>query len=187
MSRGNNFEGVVLKKTHLLDASFYVSFFTKSHGKMSMIAKGAKKLTSKKVSHLQTGNFLRWYATPYGTMNHHGGETVWYIGATTLLTGLSSIKEDKFKVPHLYNALHLIDLLLPDGMVESAVYSKFMKYIVELSKESRISDTLSLNFAIFVIQQLGYGKADIVSFADLERVVNDIIGWNAFQSVDVGQ
>lgn len=169
MSRNVCFEGFIIKKNQMLDASYVVTLFTKSHGKISMIAKGAKKITSKRASHLQTGNKLKIDAT-----RHISGG--WYMGSTLLITGMVLIKNSPEKSAALYVALQLIDILIPENVEERQVYASFSQFLVNLCKVDIDTKSLIFEFASMLISQLGFGTKKIETIANLKSMIHEISG-----------
>ncbi len=169
MTRNIAFEGFVVKKSQMLDASYVVTLFTKSNGKIAMIAKGVKKITSKRASHLQTGNKLKLDAT-----KHVSG--VWYLGSTSLLTGISTIKDSAEKSAALYIALQLIDVLIPEDIEERYVYAAFSQFLVRLSHADIDTRQLTLGFARILIGHLGFGTDRASDFTELKKVIQEISG-----------
>ncbi|MFO0703328.1 MAG: DNA repair protein RecO [Patescibacteria group bacterium] len=151
MFRNVHFEGYVIKKKMLLDASYMVTFFTSGHGKLSMVAKGAKKITSKRASHIQTGNKLNFFAS-----KHTSGS--WYLGTTSLVSGLASLKSDSSKSAALYNVLQLVDILLPEDQKDIVVFDAFTQFLIKLGDNGVDPKEFTLGFADSLINHLGYGK-----------------------------
>ena len=59
MNRYGKDEGIVLAKKNLLNGNRLVILFTKAHGKIVLTGYGVRKLTSRRLSHLETGNYIR--------------------------------------------------------------------------------------------------------------------------------
>ncbi|PIP63744.1 hypothetical protein COW97_01050, partial [Candidatus Roizmanbacteria bacterium CG22_combo_CG10-13_8_21_14_all_34_12] len=57
-SRSLKTEAVVLKKKDLLNKDVLISVFSQDLGRLTLFAKGIKKITSRRSPHLQTGNLV---------------------------------------------------------------------------------------------------------------------------------
>jgi DNA repair protein RecO (recombination protein O) len=167
MTRTQAFEGFILKKIALLDTSYSIVFFTKELGKISVIAKGVKTITSKRAGHLQTGNLVRFHA-------HKHVSGAWYLGSTTLVSGLVSLKSSPERMAVLYHSLQLLDLLLPDGEMEMVTFRAYKAYITKLHEQPEESTTLFFGFARSLIEHLGFGVHTIKGYAELTRVMQTI-------------
>src|SRR3989304_7106821 len=116
MSRAFKSEGIVLKKRSLPSQDIIVTIFSKEMGKIRVLAKGVKKISSKRLPHLQTGNII-------GVVIYHSIEKKLYLQETALISGLSQIKKDSKKMSFLYFYFHLIDRLLPENQQEFEIYN----------------------------------------------------------------
>src|SRR5688572_9792487 len=119
-------EGLVLKKKNLPGADILVTFFSRDDGKITAMAKGAKKITSRRASQIQTGNLVRFMANKKHQM--------YYLNETHTISAFSAIKKDRQKLSILYFLLFMIDRLLPEEQKEADLYEHTKKYIVNLAK-----------------------------------------------------
>ena len=53
MIRSYKATAIILKRTNFSEADRLITIFTKKHGKLTLIAKGIRKLTSRKKGHLE--------------------------------------------------------------------------------------------------------------------------------------
>lgn len=169
MSRNVPFEGFVLKKTQLLEGDYMVTFLTKSNGKIKMMTKGVKKITSKRASHIQTGNKLKWFAT-----KHISG--MWYLGSTSLISGIATIKEHGERSSALYKALQVMDVVLPEDQKEKNIFNAFGLFLKKLSENESDQNLLVFGFVEALVNYLGYGSKKIANNFDLNKVVAEISG-----------
>lgn len=169
MFRNVLFEGFVIKKKSILNESFVVTVFSKSHGKIFLTARGVKKITSRRASYLETGNKINFIATKH-TSGH------WYLGSTTLVSALYKIKQDPLKSKVLYHALQILDLVLPEEQPEQKIYSILQSFLVAISKSEASEETNFLNFAHKIIYILGFGEHKIDNYSTLCEVIRNNIG-----------
>lgn len=140
-------EGLVLRKNSYKDTHQLVTFFTQTHGKIVLSGYGTKKLTSKRLSHLETGNVIRlsWYEDgEYGILQE-----------TDLLYAHSRIKEDVHKLDNLYLILFILHKLLPEKLPEVEVYRRTLALLKKLHSESVHAEDTE-RFLKEVLVQLGY-------------------------------
>ncbi|MBI1863404.1 DNA repair protein RecO, partial [Candidatus Microgenomates bacterium] len=112
----------VLRKKNLPSQDIFLSLFTEESGKMSLIAKGIKKITSKRQPHIQTGNLIEIIA-----QKRHDR---YYLQDTKLVSAFSKIKSDETKMKHLYLALFLIDRMLPENQQDLQLYANLQEYLI---------------------------------------------------------
>ena len=140
-------EGFVLKKRELLEDDLSVTIFTREQGKISVIAKGAKRFKSRRGAHLQTGYLLK-----ASIREHH---EMYYISSTDLVSAFSEVRTpEKMDVIYLY--FYILDRMLPERVPEEYIYTTTLKLFINLSKKSD-SPTLFLQYALQqVLSTLGY-------------------------------
>src|SRR3990167_8803534 len=100
MMRSLKTEAIVLKKKDLLNRDILISFFTKDLGRLTVFAKGVKKITSRRSPHLQTGNLIN-------VIISHKNDR-YYLQESQLISGFSELKKDEDKVKQLNFYLFLI-------------------------------------------------------------------------------
>lgn len=121
-------EGFVLRKTVLKGADSAYTIFTSDFGKLRVIAKGVKKITSKRSPHLQSGNYLRF---TYSERND-----VYFLHNTELKSGFLSLKSDQSKLEQMYLFLFVLDRLLPELQSEPDIFELCKSFFIKLGKES---------------------------------------------------
>lgn len=140
-------QGLVLKKTTLKDTHQLVTLFTKEHGKLVLTAFGTKRLTSKRLSHLETGNVISfsWHEVgEYATLQE-----------TDLQYAHSLIKEDAQKLNFMYLIFFVLHKILPENEPETDIYSRTLAFLRKLHS----SDTTVHQVERFLqdtLMQLGF-------------------------------
>jgi len=165
MTRSLKTEAIVLKKKSLLEKDMSVSLFTEEEGKLSVLAKGIKKITSRRSPHLQTGNLI--------SIQLHKKNDRYYLKESSLISGFSELKKDRDKVRTLFYLFFVLERLLPDHQKEDIVYSLTKSFLVKLSQSKSNYDTLSL-YLNKILKALGYIKKD-QSISELEEIVSELI------------
>ncbi len=165
MSKLIKTEGIVLKKKSLLDKDYLVTIFTKDQGKIRVLAKGVKKITSRRLSHLQTGNLIKLL------INQKNDRL--YLQETKIISGFSKIKKDKNKVKNLYLFLFIIDRLLAENQKDWSVYQIILNFLIDLSEKKNFSLD---NFVEKLLVDLGYlnkvNKRDSL-YSFIEEIINE--------------
>lgn len=165
MSRTSKIEGIVLKKRNLPTQDMIVTLFTKEVGKIQILAKGVKKISSKRLPHLQTGNILN--AVIYNSERKH------YLQETSLISGLSQIKKDSKKMSFVYFYFHIIDRLLPENQQELDIYKAVKHFLIDLSKSLTTVPLLEKHLNI-LLKKLGYISKK-GSLDELHKTVEELI------------
>jgi len=160
-------EAVVIKKVSLLNRDYSVFFFTREKGKLMAVAKGAKKLTSRRMTHLQTGNLLE--------VSLHSYKSHYYIRDSKLVTLLSAVKENLPKSRYLYFFLYLIDRLLPQEQQEIGVYQLMKGFFSGLHRAKAFDQYQMAQYFSRLLVLLGYGN-DGMTFDEAVAVTENLIG-----------
>jgi DNA repair protein RecO (recombination protein O) len=158
-------EAVVLKKKSLLNRDVLISLFTHDLGRLTVFAKGVKKITSRRSPHLQTGNLINVLLSSRNDQ--------YYLQETQLISGFSELKEDENKVKQLYSFLFVLERLLPEQQKEAKIYNLTKNFFIDLSK-SEGKGTVILKYLTQVMKSLGYLDKD-VSQAELISLIEEII------------
>lgn len=159
-------EGIILVKRKILHSDALIIILTHHFGKIAVLAKGVQKITSKRISALQTGNIVR-------IIFSQKQDTVRYLSSVELISHLSPIKKDLKKLQYLYTLLFMFERLLPDSQKDSNVYLLCKNIVIRLAKES--VDVFSITKAMSeILSILGYGICD--SYEECASMTEDIMG-----------
>jgi len=158
-------EAVVLKKRLLLNQDLLVVLFSESQGKIVVIAKGARKITSKRLPHLETANLIN-------VILNKRKERL-YLQESRLISGFSQLKADEKKVTDLYQFFYVIEKLLPENQKEEQVYHLVKLFLIEMSKSKETRGLLT-DYFNQLLKILGYIKKNY-SQEQLQEIISDLI------------
>lgn len=159
-------EALVLRKKSLLEKDIIYTFFSKDLGKIRVIAKGIKKITSRRSAHTQTGNLT--------AIELYAKGDIYYLQNTAIISAFSQIKSDVSKVNMLYRFLFILDRILPDSQPEPEVYQVMLKFLIWLAKAENISDIELSQYLSRILGYLGYGSEQ-KNISDMVRKIEEII------------
>lgn len=117
----------VLRKKNMANQDLFISLFTEESGKLSLIAKGIKKITSKRQPHIQTGNLIEVILQKRSDR--------FYLQDSKLVSAFVKIKDDQVKMKSLYLALFVVDRLLPENQQDAQLFGNLQEYIIALSEQ----------------------------------------------------
>jgi len=164
-SRSLKTEAVVLKKKDLLNKDVLISLFTQGLGRLTIFAKGVKKITSRRSPHLQTGNLINVLVSH---KNDH-----YYLQESQILSGFSELKKEEKKVKQLYAFLFVLDRLLPEQQKETKIYNLTKNFLIDLTKLTK-SEVILDDYLIEIMKLMGYLDKK-VSKAELKSLIEEII------------
>lgn len=166
MVRVKRTEAIVLRRRILLNKDVLITFFSCEFGKIQVIAKGIKKITSRRSSHIQTANLAQILV--------QNKDERFFLQETSLISAFSQIKNNDQKIQILYFFLFVLERILPENQKESEVYTVSKQFLVALSRrEEHFSELLTL-YVNRMLRLLGYIQKD-KELHDLKLFIEEII------------
>ncbi len=163
-------EAIILKKKDLLDKDLLISVFTKDQGKLKLFAKGVKKITSRRLSYIQTGNLVN-------LVIEKRKDNIYYLFEINLISGFLKIKEFNKKIKILFQYLFILDKLLPENQKEVIAYDLTKKFFIDLSNGKNIEEFLEklLNdYLNKLLISLGYINKNY-SYKEVIEIIQQLI------------
>jgi len=170
MTRVITTTGIVLRKRQLLRSDLQFTIFTAEFGKINVFAKGVRKITSKRLPNLQTGNLINIQINQYNN--------AFYLQKVQLISALSSIKQQSEQIEQLYLLFFILDRLLPEAQRENEVFREIISFIVKFSKEKRFSNKVLHQTLKKVVDILGYpSETNNINglIAEIEQIISEKI------------
>lgn len=146
-------EGIVIKRRNMGEADRILTVFTKDYGKLQIKAKGVRKITSKRSSHIELLNFA--------LLSLHKGNVMSILTEVQTIESFSDIKTDLKKVGIAYHICELIDGLCPENQENSHIFTLLKDILTTLDKEEDVSRAV-YNFQLALLAELGYWSGDRV-------------------------
>jgi DNA repair protein RecO (recombination protein O) len=160
-------QGIVLKKKELLNLDNLITIFTKDLGKTVSVAKGIKKLNSRRAPHIQTGNLI--------DVGLYSKGDRYYLQESNIISGFSIIKKDAKKMSMIYYIFLVIDRLLPENEPEEDIYNATLNFLIDLSKTKKVENILVEKYLNAVLRKLGYIQKD-QDLEELNTFIEDLLG-----------
>jgi len=121
-------EGVVLKRTNFGEADRLVTLYTKHYGKLTCLAKGIRKLTSRKRGDLEIFNSVSFLASR--------GKGMDIITETEAVKTFSEWRKNLKKVASAYEVCEMLDRLTAENSEQEEVYDLLIDYLKRLGQTS---------------------------------------------------
>ena len=143
-------EGLVIKRKNIGEADKIVTIFSKYQGKVSVIAKGVRKVSSRRAGNLELLNQIKFFA--------HGNGKLPVVTEVATLTTFKRIKSDLQKLGLAYLLLELIDQFLPEGQENNNLYNQLLLFLegINQSKNFEKDKVLVASFQIKLLKEMGY-------------------------------
>lgn len=144
-------QGIILKRKNVGEADRILTVFTREEGKMQIKAKGVRKITSKRASHIEPLNIT--------TLTLYKGSGMPILTEATASEHFSSLKSDLQRVGLAYHICELVDGLCPENQESEHIYNMLMNILFNLNATSHIREEIH-NFEIALLTHLGYWSKD---------------------------
>lgn len=149
-------EGIILKRKNIGEADRILTIFTKEHGKLRVIAKGIRKVTSRRAPHLEV--FTRVAAII------HIGKTMESISEVEPLETFQNLRRDLKRVSLAYYLCELIDSLLAERQKHEDIFVMLCEALKKLnnSHNSHFNNIYyySKQFTLELLWRLGFLPRD---------------------------
>jgi len=147
MTRHEKIEGIVIRRQNIGEADRLLTVFTKELGKITIKAKGVRKITSKRSSHIELLNRV--------SLNLVGGHVMYVLAEAQCIESYEYIKEDLHKIGYAYHICELVNGLLPEGQEIPEMYG-LMRYCFGTAfKEEDLSQMVH-RFEMKLLTSLGF-------------------------------
>lgn len=166
MSKSFNDEGIVLKRRNYQEADRIVDIYTQNHGKITVQARGVRKITSRRASSLEPATqaksgFVR-------------GKAFHILTQTQIINSFALARKNLKRLTQIHQILEIVDRLTPDEQPNPQVYQHLLNTLNLLqtngSKKTQIIQNIKL-----ILQDLGFGVPQDQSETALKAHIEEII------------
>jgi DNA repair protein RecO (recombination protein O) len=149
-SRVYTAEGIVLKRFNVGEADRILTVFTKRFGKIRVIAKGVRRITSRRAGHIEVFSHVILTLHAYHTMD--------IVTEAQAITRGTLLDHDAAKVGYAYCMCELVDQLLADRQEHEDVFMLLRDALDQLQKadDSQLWQTTVSNFVHHLLWKLGF-------------------------------
>jgi len=171
MSQSYKVRGVVLKRIVYKDYDRILTLFTRERGKITVIAKGARKATSKRLGHLELFNQIDAVIYP--------GFSLDVLGETSLMSYFSvdsnSDENQLSRIMAAYHLSELIDVFVPDEEPHESLFDWLLDSFHHLHQPHINSLDLTRAFKYRLLQTLGYWPHEERPPADIDQFLETVL------------
>lgn len=162
-------EGIIIKRKNFGEADRILTIFSKNYGKISAIAKGVRKINSRRAPHLELFNQVSLLLSK--------GKNLDVITETQLITSFSNLKKDLKKVGLAFEACELVDQVTREGPTQEQVFNLLRMCLNDLNHlNSKGIEKVIDNFERQLLVILGFlPKNEVLSKIELSGFVEKII------------
>jgi len=144
-----NSEGLILKAQSHSEADRIYTIYTKKAGKIRVVAKGVRKISSRRSGNLDSLNLVSFAYSKYGTFP--------ILTEVSVLNSFTVLKKDLEKVRYGYEILELVDKFLVEEDEHIEIYNLLVETLQNLNRLKDGGRKLALlNFKAKLLGFLGY-------------------------------
>lgn len=142
--------GIIIHQTRFGEADKFVKILSQHHGLIDTIAKGVRRLTSKKSSHLDNLNLIRF--------STNRGDSPQYLKEVETIKSFPKIKNSLYKVRTCFYLTEVMNLTLVESQPDEALFGALKQFLARLDdlSDNESSRNLAIDFQHFLITHLGF-------------------------------
>lgn len=159
-------EGVILKRINYGEADRILTIYTKHYGKIKAIAKGVRKITSRKGGNLELFNHCTLFLAR--------GRNLDIITEAQVIRSFSALDDDLKKTAAAFYIVELVDQLTPDGQANRRVFDLLVNVLGTLQSAINDQQSTTRDFEISLLRLLGFWS-DKIDRADVKGYIEEVI------------
>lgn len=160
-------EGIILKRSNLNEADKLLTIYSKHFGKISILAKGIRKIKSKKGGNLELFNQVRICVSK--------GRNLDIITEVEVIDPFKGWRRNLKKIAVAYQLCELVDKLTAERAEGREIYELLTNYLKNLTEVDDYSGLIN-NFELSLLQLLGFWpRGKVIGSLDLESYIENLI------------
>lgn len=158
-------EGIVLSRKNYGEADRILIVISKDFGKVSLLAKGIRRIKSKKRGHLEIFSKIKFSA-----VNGHGMDIM---TEAETINDFSGVRINLNKISLAYYFCEVVNKIIHEDQQQVLVYRLLSLALVELEQTTRLKQ-LRMKFIYDLLTKMGYWPID-KKLIDADIVLDDVI------------
>lgn len=176
---GLKVEGIVLRRRNLGEADRILTVFSYQKGKISVLAKGVRRITSRRAGNVELLNRVIMYL--------HQAKTFLILTEATSLDTYQKLKEDLTLSTYAFHIIELVDKLTAENQENRVVYEDLVNVLQRLSRNPR--QILIRAFEVKILKYLGFanfGEADTKGIGKILKNL-EVLPWDEIEKMKINQ
>lgn len=157
-------EAVILRRKNLGEADRILTIFTKEHGKMRVIAKGVRRITSRRAPSLEPFSHVLLYL--------YKGKVWDHVTDVKVIHAFSTLGQNIDFISRGYYVCELIDSLLPEKQEHQDIFDLLISTLTHVSLGMEWESSL---FARDLLVRLGYlSESHVIPNQSMQSYIENI-------------
>lgn len=144
--QGIKVEGIILKRRNLGEADRILTVFSLQRGKITVLAKGVRRITSRRAGNVEILNRVLMYL--------HQGKNFLILTEATSFDTYPKLKEDLTLSTYAFHLIELVDKLTAENQENRILYEHLVSCLQKLSRKPR--QILIRAFEAKILSNLGF-------------------------------
>ncbi len=141
-------QGIIIHQVRFGEADKFVFIFSQNHGLIKVVGKGTRRLTSKKSSHLDNLNLVKFQT--------NRGDVPQYLAQVETISAFSKIKADLKKTRTCFYLTEILHRTLAEGETDKALFESLKSFLQKLDQTEKDYRDLAVEFQRNLIGRLGF-------------------------------
>ncbi|HSV95000.1 MAG TPA: DNA repair protein RecO [Spirochaetia bacterium] len=161
--------GIVIRSVDSGEADKFISIITENHGLQDFLARGARRLASKKAPHLDLFNLIKFQSGR--------GEHPRFLDQVESIEYFPKIKKDFSKIGLCLTIIEILINTLPIEVEDREIFLSLKSFLeaVEKSDSQKETNRLGRKFGLFLLRHLGYPPPKLSASAKLTNYFESIM------------
>ena len=155
----------ILKRINFSDSDRFITLFTRNHGKVDVVAKGVRKITSRRAGSLELLNLVDFQAVR-SSKNY-------ILTEVKLISSHNHLKQDLEQIEKVFSMCEVIEAILPHGQRQADVFDLLTRAADKVGENTK-------NMAYFqakLLTLLGFwdGKESFKNDDHVKSIIEQVI------------
>lgn len=156
--RSYKIHGIILRRSNFSEADKLITIFTKEQGKIKVLAKGIRRIKSRRAPHLELFNHVEVVL--------HEGKTFSVVTEAKILDDLVCLKLNLKSTGLLFYLCEVIDKILPEHQPHAELYEIFLASLSGLNQDKVKKFVVELLWNLGYLPKGEYPKLGITTFVE---------------------
>lgn len=146
-------EGIILGRRNFSEADRIISIYSKDGGRISLIAKGVRRPSSRKRGHIEIFNLVKYQATV--------GHGIDMMLEAEVINDFKNIRKSLNKISLAYYFMEVVGRITHEGEPNEELFDLILLNLTKLEKTKALKD-LRISFLNSILTTLGYWPKGVV-------------------------
>lgn len=167
-------EGIILKRRNFGEADRILTVFTLNKGKISVMAKGVRRITSRRAGNVELLNRVQMFLYP--------GKHFLILTEAQSLDTYQKLKENLTLSTYAYHIIELVDKLTAENQENRDLYIEFVEVLKRLERNPR--QILVRAFEAKILSLMGF-----VNFRDVQGILGKLesSSWDEIEKIKLNE